>query len=150
MATGQLRQVSYDNLLRSICHNNTVTSGGFRMDAMTGNLTPRILVLETDIEQCHHIQRCLTARFAVTIKRPDEDNWLADDTAPNLVIAVVDGSGAGSRLLIERVRHHSMLETVPLLLVTPVSDPESRALLLEQGAQDTVQMPFAPGELLNR
>src|SRR5690606_9227485 len=52
--------------------------------------------------------------------------------------------------LIERVRHHSMLETVPLLLVTPVSDPESRALLLEQGAQDTVQMPFAPGELLNR
>lgn len=120
------------------------------MEAVTGNSTSRVLVLDTDPDACRRIERYLITEFAVSLRRPDEDSWLVDSAAPELVIAVVNSAGAGSRTLIERVRQHKALATVPLLLVTAGVEPEGRALLLEQGASDCLQIPFAPSELLNR
>jgi signal transduction histidine kinase len=57
------------------------------------------------------------------------------------------GSGGD---LIRAVRQRPELDSTPMVFLTSNADPELRARMLRQGAQDYVTKPFAAGELLAR
>jgi len=89
------------------------------------------------------------AGFGVVVAG-DGDQALARiaDTAPDLVVLDVLMPGRDGRSVLRAVRHGG--GTVPIILLTQVGESVERAMALEEGADDYLNKPFDPHELVAR
>lgn len=69
---------------------------------------------------------------------------------PDLVVSDIMMPGMSGDQLVEAMRKHEQLNTVPVLLLTARADEELRVRMLRTGAQDYLAKPFLPAELQAR
>jgi len=112
---------------------------------------PRVLVVEDDADMRDFVRRLLSLRFTVeavadgkgalaAIKRRVPDLMVCD-----VVMAQLDGLG-----LLRVVRADPAISDLKVLLLSARAGEESRVMGLEAGADDYLDKPFAPRELLAR
>jgi len=112
---------------------------------------PLVLVVEDEPQMSSLICRCLEREYR-TYPAFDGEEGLekALTLRPDLILSDMQmplGSGGD---LIRAVRQRPELDSTPMVFLTSNADPELRARMLRQGAQDYVTKPFAAGELLAR
>jgi DNA-binding response OmpR family regulator len=80
------------------------------------------------------------------------DGYMAMDifraTLPGLVVLDLRLPGKSGKNLCREIRNESM--SVPILVLSAVSEETEKVLLLELGADDHMTKPFSPRELLGR
>jgi signal transduction histidine kinase/DNA-binding response OmpR family regulator len=112
---------------------------------------PCVLVAEDNADMRAFITRVLERDYRVLAAA---DGVQAFDLAlrgqPDLVLTDVMMPGMSGEDLVRRIRERRELEDVPIILLTARADDELRVRLLQQGAQDYLNKPFQPEELLAR
>lgn len=111
--------------------------------------TPRILVVDDDVELANLIGEFLTAQAYEWRTVHDGPSGLAEALSGeyDLVLLDVMMPGFDGFELLRRLREKS---PVPVLMLTAQGDPRQRIQGLDTGADDYLPKPFEPGELLAR
>lgn len=109
----------------------------------------RIILVDDEIDLASAFAEYLTARGfdAVAAEAAYAYDALAAAGAPDLVVLDLAMPGEGGRTLMARIR---VKGDVPVIIMTGSADLLDRVLLLELGADDVVQKPVEPRELLAR
>ncbi len=111
---------------------------------------PRVVVVEDNRDMNEYI--CELARgFAQVYPAYDAAEGLALATRVEPDVVVVDlmmPQGGGARV-VDRIRAHHRLADAGILVVTARADDATRVQLLRRGADDFLQKPFRPAELLS-
>jgi signal transduction histidine kinase len=108
----------------------------------------RVLVVEDNVELIRFVHSLLEPEHAVYLASDGEKGWeLAQREKPDLIVTdymmpVLDGLG-----LIERVRAHESLSSIPIVMLTAKSDVEARVKGREAGADVYMGKPFDAHEL---
>jgi two-component system alkaline phosphatase synthesis response regulator PhoP len=110
----------------------------------------RILVIDDDPEVQLAVRRTLEpAGYDIVTAA---DGGVAMDmfraTLPGLVVLDLRLPGKSGQDLCREIRNESM--SVPILVLSALSDETHKVLLLELGADDYMTKPFSPRELLAR
>ncbi len=113
-------------------------------------MAERILVVEPDLEMQAALRRLFeTAGFEVFVASDSATAFEAFTTAePKAVVLDMELPGNSGQDLCRRIRADS--PTVPILVLSAVSDVVCKVLLLELGADDYITKPFSPRELVTR
>jgi len=110
-----------------------------------------LLIVEDDGEMRHLVARLLReAGFRVSAARDGREMWEVMENpagAPDLVLLDVMLPGASGLDLLRRLRERGR---IPVMMLTARGEEMDRVLGLELGADDYVQKPFAPRELVAR
>ena len=112
---------------------------------------PVVLVVEDNPDMRDFIVNTLEADFQV-ISAPDGAAGLRQILAapPDLVVSDVMMPAMSGEQLVEAMRLQEHLNSIPVLLLTARADEELRVNMLRNGAQDYLEKPFRPAELLAR
>lgn len=111
---------------------------------------PTILLVDDEVAITDQLAPFLErAGFAVVVAA-DGEQALARvaDAAPDLVVLDVLLPGRDGRAVLRRVREDG--GTVPIILLTQVGESGERTMALEEGADDYLNKPFDPYELVAR
>jgi PAS domain S-box-containing protein len=111
----------------------------------------RILIVEDDPRMRRVLELLLSDRWVVETA-PDTETALltAFRLPPDLVVADLLMPGLDGIELVRRLRHDPRTATVPVIMVSGVSDEERRIEALGAGANDFLVKPFAERELVAR
>jgi DNA-binding response OmpR family regulator len=111
---------------------------------------PGILLVDDDPAIMWQLQPLLErAGFTVTITADGETALrLVQAAALDLIVLDVLMPGLDGRAVLRQLRQAG--QWLPVLLLTQVGDSTERALALEEGADDNLNKPFNPHELIAR
>jgi DNA-binding response OmpR family regulator len=111
---------------------------------------PGILLVDDDPAIMWQLQPLLErAGFTVTITADGETALrLVQAAALDLIVLDVLMPGLDGRAVLRQLRQAE--QWLPVLLLTQVGDSTERALALEEGADDNLNKPFNPHELIAR
>lgn len=110
-------------------------------------MTAKIVVVDDDIEICELLDEYLTkSGYHVTTVHDGEQmhQHLEDHGYPDLLLLDVMLPGDDGFTLCQQVRRHS---SVPIIMLTAVSDDTDQIIGLEIGADDYIAKPFNPRHL---
>jgi signal transduction histidine kinase len=112
---------------------------------------PLILVVEDNKDMAYFLERILSHLYRVSAVFTGEDG-LAQilEIRPDLVICDVMMPGIGGEKFVTKVRMHSQLADIPIIMLSARSENALRVQLLREGAQDYLIKPFFSEELLVR
>lgn len=110
----------------------------------------RILVIDDDPEVQRAVRRTLepAGYDVVTAVHGGIAMEIFRDAVPALVVLDLRLPGKSGQDLCREMRNEST--TVPILVLSAVSDETDKVLLLDLGADDYMTKPFSPRELLAR
>ncbi|HEU4386143.1 MAG TPA: hybrid sensor histidine kinase/response regulator, partial [Anaeromyxobacteraceae bacterium] len=112
---------------------------------------PRLLVCDDSDTVRHLLGQILEAEFECRlVSSGPEALACADDFAPDLIIADLLMPGMDGYQLLRLLRAQPALAGIPVVMLTCVSDGDSRAQGLELGAEDYIVKPIRRRELLAR
>ena len=111
---------------------------------------PTILLVDDEAAITDNLAPFLQRSGFDVVVAADGDQALArvDDAAPDLVVLDVLMPGRDGRAVLRRVREDG--GTVPIILLTQVGESGERTMALEEGADDYLNKPFDPHELVAR
>lgn len=115
-------------------------------------LQPRVLVADEDAQVVELLSFALTANHFRVLTAADGEAalQLARSERPDLVLLSVRLSRRGGLELCELLRREPEHGEVPILLLSPAGDTQSRVEALAHGADDFMTKPFSPKELVAR
>jgi signal transduction histidine kinase/DNA-binding response OmpR family regulator len=112
---------------------------------------PRVLVAEDNADMRAFIQRVLERDYRLLVAKDGAQAFdLAVRGQPDLVLTDVMMPGMSGEELVRRMRERREFDDVPIILLTARADDDLRVRLLNAGAQDYLNKPFQPEELLAR
>ena len=111
---------------------------------------PTILLVDDEAAITDNLAPFLQRSGFDVVVAADGDQALARvaDAAPDLVVLDVLMPGRDGRAVLRRVREDG--GTVPIILLTQVGESGERTMALEEGADDYLNKPFDPHELVAR
>ncbi|SDN79006.1 DNA-binding response regulator, OmpR family, contains REC and winged-helix (wHTH) domain [Klenkia soli] len=109
-----------------------------------------ILLVDDETAITDNLQPFLVRSGFEVVVAGDGDTALARiaDAAPDLVVLDVLMPGRDGRSVLREVRQSG--GTVPIILLTQIGESGERAMALEEGADDYLNKPFDPHELVAR
>ncbi|TNE28828.1 MAG: tetratricopeptide repeat protein [Bacteroidetes bacterium] len=118
---------------------------------MEGDLKPRVLVVEDNLEMQRLLRDLLDTRFEIILARDGEEaGHLAVEKQPALILSDLMMPKVDGIELVEFVKKNVDTSHIPVILLTAKSDKESRMLGLKHDADDYISKPFDPDELIAR
>jgi signal transduction histidine kinase/DNA-binding response OmpR family regulator len=120
-------------------------------DALVGRDAPCVLIIEDNQDMNAFIARTLSRHYRV-LRAFDGEQGLAMAalSRPDLILTDIMLPGVSGDALVRQVRADDSLADVPIVLLTARADEAMRVRLLGEGAQDYLNKPFHPDELLAR
>ncbi len=120
-------------------------------DAPIGRDAPSVLVIEDNQDMNAFIARTLSRQYRVLRAFDGEQGFaMAELSRPDLILTDIMLPGLSGEELVRKVRADPSLNEVPIVLLTAHADDAMRVRLLKEGAQDYLDKPFHPDELLAR
>jgi len=124
---------------------------GKRQPRMQGKLqkTHTILVIDDEPDMLQLLERILTSEGYRVIPAADGNYGLTlvRGTRPDLILLDIMMPGLNGFMVLDSIRKYS---DVPVIMVTAKRGTEALQKALDLGADDYVEKPFRPGELLAR
>ena len=113
---------------------------------------PRVLVADEDAQVVELLSFALTANHFRVLTAGDGEAalQLARSERPDLILLSVRLARRGGLELCELLRREPEHGEVPILLLSPAGDTQSRIEALAHGADDFITKPFSPKELVAR
>ena len=111
----------------------------------------RVLLIEDDLENQKLLKEILSDQYDVTVAKDGEEGYrLARIGNPDLILLdllmpKVDGMEACWLLRTNEATRH-----IPVIILTGADDPEMQIKAFDLGADDLLQKPFRPRELIAR
>lgn len=113
-------------------------------------LSERVLVVDDDVNSRHSLTRSLSREGFSVIEAPSEED-IQEEWLSGLCVAIINAHNQRGMHRFDLVkRFSSRWPMVGLVLLMDQSDPADRALGFELGADDFLQKPVDPRELLAR
>lgn len=115
-------------------------------------MTPRILIADDD-EGLRHLLRLVLSREGYeVIEAADGSEALARayDSNPSLVLLDVMMPGVDGYDVCRKLRSDQRTHRLPIVFVTAIDDIKQRNETLKLGADDCINKPIGPRELVNR
>jgi DNA-binding response OmpR family regulator/two-component sensor histidine kinase len=113
--------------------------------------SPLILVVEDNVAMNSFLRETLSREYrVVTAVNGQEGVKLALKYVPDCIVSDVMMPVMSGEEMVQIIRDHRELETVPILLLTAKADDELKVRLLRSGVQDFLQKPFKLDDLLAR
>jgi two-component system response regulator CpxR len=109
----------------------------------------RILIIDDDIELCDLLTEYLTREGYVVLPCHDGRQGLASALADDCDFVIMDIM-LPSYNAVDLLRQLRCLSTIPILMLTARGNAADRIVGLEIGADDYLDKPFDPGELVAR
>lgn len=75
---------------------------------------------------------------------------LATDTHPDLIVLDVNMPGMSGFEVVEHLKQDEYTQSIPVIMLTALSDVENRVHAMTLGAEDYLTKPFSPRELIAR
>lgn len=109
-----------------------------------------VLFAADNTAQFNHIFKFLERSGLILIKVSTTPQALecTDRYPVDIIIATVSSSHLNGRDLVRRLRKNN--NWIPIILITDVHEPGERAVALDEGADDFLNLPFEPQELVSR
>lgn len=118
-------------------------------ESMSGK--PLVLIVEDNPEMNQFLTHTLSSEYRVaTASNGEEGLGQAIALQPDLILSDVMMPYLSGAQLVQQLRSHPALGTVPIVMLTAKTDDELRVQLLRQGAQDYLMKPFSVEELRAR
>jgi signal transduction histidine kinase len=112
---------------------------------------PLVLVVEDNPEMNQFITTTLATEYrTATAVNGQEGLAQAIALQPDLILSDVMMPYLSGDQLVQQLRSHPELSTIPVVMLTAKADDELRVQLLRQGAQDYLMKPFSVEELQAR
>ena len=112
---------------------------------------PRILIADDHPDSLEYLYQLLSQKYEVMIAIDGEAALAASrEQKPDLVISDVMMPGLDGINLVREVRANPQTQTISIILLSGLTDEESRVKGLEAGADDYLIKPFGARELLAR
>ena len=112
------------------------------------NSMQRTVLIVEDAETCASTLEIALSALGVNVVTAlsGEQAWelLQDGDHPAAVVTDLQMRGMDGYELIERIRTHSTLRTVPIMVITGTSDPEARDRVHQLGANAFFAKPYSP------
>jgi signal transduction histidine kinase len=127
-----------------------------RIDAAAVASKPRLYLADDSRSMRNYYRLILVGHYDVTVFDDGEPLFAAaQQAAPDLIVSDVNMPGMGGRELVALLKQHPDLRPVPVILLTAKESGEEEDLggsveCLDAGADDYLQKPFRPEELLAR
>ena len=114
------------------------------------NTKPRVLIVDDEVAITENLAPFLErAGFEVVVASDGEDGLRrVGSFKPDLVVLDVLMPGLDGREVLRQLRRAS--NWVPVMLLTQIGESTERAMALEEGADDYLNKPFDPHELVAR
>ena len=110
-----------------------------------------VLVIEDNREMNDFIAETLGAHYRVACAYDGAEGLVrALALKPALIVSDMMMPRMTGAQLVRGLRMHSVLDAVPIMMLTAKADDELRVTLLRDGVQDYLTKPFLPDELLAR
>ena len=111
--------------------------------------THTILVIDDEPDMLQLLERILTSEGYRVIPAADGNYGLTlvRGTRPDLILLDIMMPGLNGFMVLDSIRKYS---DVPVIMVTAKRETEALQKALDLGADDYVEKPFRPGELLAR
>jgi len=111
--------------------------------------THTILVIDDEPDMLQLFERILTSAGYRVIPAADGNYGLTlvKGTRPDLILLDIMMPGPNGFMVLDSIRKYS---DVPVIMVTAKRETEALQKALDLGADDYVEKPFRPGELLAR
>src|SRR5215207_2608563 len=111
-----------------------------------------ILIVESDETEAERMQQVLKSRMLnVTMARNSADALAAASAKrPTLILSAVHLPGSDGYALCKKIKANPDLATVPVVLLTPLSEPGDVMRGLESGASGLIVKPYDDRHLLDR
>ncbi|MBA3970056.1 MAG: response regulator, partial [Gemmatimonadetes bacterium] len=112
---------------------------------------PQLLVLEDNPEMNRFVVEALAPEYRVAQAFTGAEGVAtARRIRPDLILSDIMMPGMRGDALVHEIRRHPELDAIPIILLSALTDDESRVRLLREGAQDYVTKPFSVEELRAR
>jgi signal transduction histidine kinase len=110
--------------------------------------SPRVLIVEDNLDMSDLIQSILEQKYQVLKAFNGRDGIQKIlQHNPDLVLTDIMMPDCSGIELLEEVRSHTELDSIPIIILTAKADDNLRVDLLKKGAQDYILKPFIPEEL---
>jgi DNA-binding response OmpR family regulator len=110
-----------------------------------------VLVIEDNREMNRFIAETLGEHYRVACAYDGAEGLVrALALKPALIVSDMMMPRMTGEQLVRGLRMHSVLDAVPIVMLTAKADDELRVALLREGVQDYLTKPFLPDELLAR
>lgn len=121
------------------------------MSSEAGLEAPLVLLVEDHPEMRRILSTMLSPSYRVLTATDGQDGLNQALTArPDLIISDIMMPTMSGDDLFHRLRSHPSLQAVPVMFLTASHDRELRTRLLEAGANEFIEKPFSPREVLAR
>ena len=112
----------------------------------------RVLVVDDDTNVSNMLERLLTKEGYLVEVRADAESALAGVIShnPDVILLDVNFPGSDGFTICERLKRDTATRLTPVILVTGLTDRESRVKGRQAGADDFLTKPIEPQELLAR
>ncbi len=112
---------------------------------------PLVLVVEDNSAMRQFVCNSLASEYNTAIATDGKEGCeQALLLRPDLIISDIMMPGMSGDQLVQEIRTHPELESLPILMLTAKADDEFRVKLLREGVQDYLMKPFSVEELLAR
>ena len=112
---------------------------------------PLVLIIEDHKELADHIQKLLWNYYRTEKAYNGKEGLeLARKIIPDLIISDIMMPEMDGILLCEKIKGDSVLDNIPIILLSAKSDMESKLHGFELGADDFIEKPFLPQHLQSR
>jgi two-component system KDP operon response regulator KdpE len=110
---------------------------------------PRILIVDADAATVHTVVPVLQRAGFITVAtgRGEEGLFFLRDTPPDALLLDLDLPDLDGNVVLDSAR---LFFSRPILIVSERGDTRQKVAALDQGADDYLQKPFDPAELLAR
>ena len=111
----------------------------------------KILIIDDNMISLRTLEETLKSEYEVKVSRDGRDTLrLAKEYSPTLILLdvvmpVVDGFEA-----LETLKNTPETESIPVIFITSLNDPEHEEIGLKLGASDYIYKPFSPGVIKAR
>ncbi|MCL2146537.1 MAG: diguanylate cyclase [Synergistaceae bacterium] len=106
----------------------------------------KILIIDDNMISLRTLEETLKSEYEIKVSRDGRDTLrLAKEYSPTLILLdvvmpVVDGFEA-----LETLKNTAETESIPVIFITSLNDPEHEEIGLKLGASDYIYKPFSPG-----
>jgi DNA-binding response OmpR family regulator len=113
-------------------------------------MSKRVLIIEDEAELCRLISARLRSAGYQTHLAPDGMTAIqaAQSNRPDLVILDLMLPAGGGLGVLKRLRMSVKTNTIPVLILTGITDDSKRREVLAEGADSYLQKPYEPTALL--